>query len=61
MENTFGAFMFGALAGISITIMFTISSLPGNKTIITDKKIAPEWMLTTDGKKVDTLYIYTQK
>jgi len=29
--------------------------------IVTKEKIEPEWKLVTDGKAVDTLYIYKQK
>jgi len=28
---------------------------------VTKEKIEPEWKLVTDGKAVDTLYIYKQK
>ena len=61
-ENTFGAFMAGFLIGIVITVILSISAISSNKVEITaDKKIVPEWRLTTDGKKIDTLYIYKQK
>ena len=61
MEEEFGAFMVGLLARIALAVVITISSLSGERTITTDKKIVLEWELTTDGKKIDTLYIYKQK
>jgi hypothetical protein len=62
MENTFGAFTIGVLVGIILTVVLTISALSTNKkSISSSKKITPEWKLVTDGKVVDTLYIYKQK
>lgn len=61
-EQIFVAFIGGFLIGI-ITTVIILSSVLSDKEIIitTDKKISPEWKLTTDGKKIDTLYIYKQK
>lgn len=62
MENTFGAFMVGVIIGILITILIAVFSLSSKQVqITTNQKIIPEWKLTTDGKVVDTLYIYKQK
>lgn len=52
-------FLYGVLVGILIIICILLSTPSiGVETIISDKRITPEWKLTTDGKIVDTLYIY---
>lgn len=62
MENTFGAFMLGCLIGMILTVILTVSALSSSeKSITSTKKIIPEWKLTTDGKTVDTLFVYKQK
>jgi hypothetical protein len=48
-------FIFGVCGGILISICI-ILIVPS--TIISHKRIIPEWRLKTDGKVVDTLYIY---
>ena len=52
-------FLFGVCGGllISICIVLMVDSI-GVETIISHKRITPEWKLKTDGKIVDTLYIY---
>jgi hypothetical protein len=45
----------GWLFGI-LTVFIIYLLVP--QTITTDKKITPEWKLTTDGKVVDTIYYY---
>lgn len=48
----------GVVAGMIIAIY----CLGGKKTEITTKvKITPEWKLITDGKKIDTIFIYKAK
>lgn len=58
MEKSWNIFMWGCLIGIVISFIAFTSEEP---VIQTNKRIVPEWKLTTDGKKVDTLYIYKSK
>jgi hypothetical protein len=47
----------GWLLGLTLFIIYLI--IPSSQLIIkTNKKITPEWKLTTDGKVVDTIYYY---
>jgi hypothetical protein len=52
------AFMFCLGLILSLIVLAIPSPQP---EIRTKKKITPEWELTTDGKKIDTIYIYKQK
>jgi hypothetical protein len=56
----FGVFMFGWLIGMLTCLIVTISCMSGETTIQSRKIIVPEKQLITDGKTVDTLYIYKQ-
>jgi len=57
-----GSFTTGLFIGAFFTIVFTIMSFINEPTTIqTYKKLTPKTKLTTDGVKVDTLYIYTSK
>ena len=60
MEDSFGTFMFGWLIGMLTCLVVTICSLSGETVIESNKIIIPEKKLTTDGKTIDTLYIYKQ-
>lgn len=53
-------FMFGLVLGyfVGVFVMFII---PDKRSIKVKEKIVPEWELTTNGKVVDTLYIYKEK
>lgn len=56
------AFAMGVLIGAGLMIVITLASLSSNTPTITSTvRITPETQLTTDGKVVDTLYIYTEK
>ena len=64
MENKFdfGSFIMGLFFGAIVTTFFMVVSLISEPTTIqTYKKLTPKTKLTTDGVKVDTLYIYTSK
>ena len=63
MENSNGgAFAFGFLTGAILMVTFTIIFFINEPTTInTYEKLTPKTKLTTDGVKVDTLYIYTSK
>jgi hypothetical protein len=52
-------FVVGMMACIVMTL-FTLSTLSCETTIQSNKPIIPEKKLTTDGKTIDTLYIYKQ-
>ena len=58
--SEYSIFMFGWLIGMLTCVVITISSLSGETTIQSRKIIIPEKQLTTDGKTIDTLYIYKQ-
>ena len=60
MVDSFGTFMFGWLIGMLTCLVVTISCMSGETTIQSNKPIIPEKKLTTDGKTIDTLYIYKQ-
>jgi hypothetical protein len=51
----------GWLLGILTVITIYLLVPSSQPSVTTDKKITPEWRLTTDGKVVDTLYIYKVK
>mgnify|MGYP003605221983 CR=1 len=63
MENSNGgAFAFGFLTGAILMVTFTIIFFINEPTTInTYEKLTPKTKLTTNGVKVDTLYIYTSK
>ena len=63
-DNTpdFGTFMLGWFVGIiTSVILFLVVSIETPIEIHTNKRIQPEKRLTTDGKTVDTLFIYKQE
>lgn len=60
MENSFETFMFGWFIGMVTCLIVAISCMSGETTIQSNKIIIPEKKLTTDGKTIDTLYIYKQ-
>lgn len=61
-ETVGEAFAMGVLVGAGLMIVITLASLSSNTPTITSTvRITPETQLTTDGKVVDTLYIYTEK
>ena len=63
-DNTpdFGAFMLGWFVGIiTSVILFIAVNKDTPIEIHTNKRIQPEKRLTTDGKTVDTLFIYKQE
>jgi hypothetical protein len=53
-------FMGGFLVGIFACLIIFFLTMSGETTIQSSKPIIPEKKLTTDGKTVDTLYIYKQ-
>ncbi len=58
----FEYFITGLFIGVIFTTVVTVVYFLGEPEVIkTSKKITPEWRLITDGKKVDTLYIYKIK
>lgn len=60
-DGLIGVFMFGWFIGM-ITFFIIFISVTSNTTteIHSDKRIQPEKRLTTDGKTIDTLFIYKQ-
>jgi hypothetical protein len=52
--------MFGWLVGMVTCLIVTLWSMSGETVIQSDKIIVPEKKLTTDGKTIDTIYIYKQ-
>jgi hypothetical protein len=58
--SEFNIFMFGWLIGMLTCLVVTISCMSGETVIQSNKIITPEKKLTTDGKTIDTLYIYKQ-
>jgi len=61
-NNPFGTFMVGWFVGmVTFLILFLmVTSSPPPPEIHTNKRLQPEKKLTTDGKTVDTLFIYKQ-
>jgi hypothetical protein len=55
-----GVFMVGWFVGMVTCLIVTLWSMSGETTIQSNKIIIPEKKLTTDGKTIDTLYIYKQ-
>jgi hypothetical protein len=56
----FGVFMVGWFFGIVTFLIVALWSMSDETTIQSRKIIVPEKQLTTDGKTIDTLYIYKQ-
>ena len=57
-----GSFTTGLFIGVIVTSIYTIMFFINEPTSIqTYEKLTPKTKLTTDGVKVDTLYIYTSK
>jgi len=59
-----GGFFIGFLFSFVLVLVLELISLAiptPQPEIRTKKKITPEWVLTTDGKKIDTIYIYKEK
>ena len=54
------SFIAGFVVGMIACIVMTLFTLSGETTIQSNKPIIPEKKLTTDGKTIDTLYIYKQ-
>ena len=61
-DKLVGGFIIGcAFMAIVVILLFGLITNSDEKIVIrSSKKIIPEWQLTTDGKKVDTVYIYKQ-
>jgi hypothetical protein len=57
----FVVFMVGWFVGMVTYLIVTLWSMSGETTIQSNKPIIPEKKLTTDGKTIDTLYIYKQE
>lgn len=52
---------FGMIAFIlALVLILTFGALLGDTEIVTEERIEPEWRLTTNGKVVDTLFIYKE-
>lgn len=62
-DGLIGVFMVGWLIGMLtfLIIMLIIVDLNNPTEIHSDKILQPEKRLTTDGKTVDTLFIYKQE
>ena len=62
-DKVVGGFIIGCafMFIIGLIIIAIVTSVDENVEIRSTKKIQPEWQLTTDGKKIDTVYIYKQK
>jgi hypothetical protein len=56
----FNIFMVGWLVGMVTCLIVAFWTMSGETTIQSNKPIIPEKKLTTDGKTIDTLYIYKQ-
>jgi amino acid permease len=54
---------FGMIILVLLVVLFSVFATFSKHEfeIVTKEKIEPEQVLTTDGKSVDTLYIYKQK
>ena len=53
-------FMVGWFVGVLTCLIVAFWTMSGETTIQSRKIIIPEKQLTTDGKTIDTLYIYKQ-
>ena len=62
-DNTHGVdtFFIGWFIGMATAVILFMILSKDTPTIQTYEKIQPEKKLTTDGKTVDTLYIYKQE
>lgn len=60
-ETVGGEFIVGLIVGVLIMLIVTVAILQGANRIVSSTKLIPETQLTTDGKVIDTLYIYTEK
>ena len=58
--SAYNIFMFGWFVGMVTCLIVTLWSMSGETVIQSNKIIIPEKKLTTDGKTIDTLYIYKQ-
>jgi hypothetical protein len=57
-----GTFFIGWFIGMmTAVVLFMIVNKDTSIEIHTDKRIQPEKRLTTDGKTIDTLFIYKQE
>ena len=60
-DGLIGVFMVGWFVGmLTFLIMFLVVTSDTPTEIHSDKRIQPEKRLTTDGKTIDTLFIYKQ-
>jgi hypothetical protein len=60
--NSGSTFLVGVMLGFILCAIFTLATLFDRIMIIESyKRIEPEKRLTTDGKVVDTLFIYKQE
>lgn len=53
-------FLFGWFVGMVTCLIVTLWSMSDETVIKSNKIIIPEKQLTTDGKTIDTIYIYKQ-
>ena len=61
MDKIFTTFFIGFWVGVLTCFLVTLSMLGNRETTIqSNKLIIPEKKLTTDGKTIDTIYIYKQ-
>jgi hypothetical protein len=61
-NDGFGMFLTGVFIGFLVCVVFTLIFLANEPSVIqSNKRIQPEKRLTTDGKTVDTLFIYKQE
>jgi hypothetical protein len=58
--SAFNIFMFGWLIGMVTCLIVTLWGMSDETVIKSNKIIIPEKQLTTDGKTIDTIYIYKQ-
>jgi hypothetical protein len=60
-DNVIGCF--GMIILVLVVMLFcAVAAFSEHEyEIVTKEKIEPEWKLVTDGKAVDTLYIYKRK
>ena len=61
-DKLVGGFIIGCafMAIVGMLLLAVVTNSDEKIEIRSSKKIIPEWQLTTDGKKVDTVYIYKQ-
>lgn len=61
-NDGFGMFLTGVFIGFLVCVVFTLIFWVSEPSVIqSNKRIQPEKRLTTDGKTVDTLFIYKQE